>query len=80
MKRLTLHRPGLTLCKLTLAALPLLLTACASNSPACLPVSQPLPAPPSMSTPQPQESYSARAQRNIEQWQLRLMGTQMLKD
>ena len=80
MKQSNWPRPGPRLCKLMLAVPVLLLTACASNSPACLPVSQPLPAPPLMSTPQPQESYSARAQRNIEQWQLRLMGTQMLKD
>lgn len=57
----------------------MLLTACAGNSPTCPPVLQPLPAPPSMSTQQPQESYSARASQNIEQWQQRLMGTQLMQ-
>ena len=73
-------KPGLTLSDLTLAALPLLLMGCASSSPPPTCELPPLPAPPSMSTPQRQESYSIRAQRNIEQWQQRLMGTQMLKD
>ncbi|AXF52875.1 MAG: putative lipoprotein [Bacteriophage sp.] len=79
MKQSNLPTPGLLNTLLLLVALPLLLTACASNSPACLPVSQPLPAPPLMSTPQPQESYSARAQRNISEWQSQLMATQLMR-
>ena len=73
-------KPGLTLSDLTLAALPLLLMGCASSSPPPISELSPLPAPPSMSMPQPQESYSTRAQRNIEQWQQRLMATQMMQD
>ena len=72
-------RPGLSLCRLTLAALPLLLMGCASSSPPPACELLPLPAPPSMSTQQPQESYSTRAQRNIEQWQQRLMATQLMQ-
>ena len=80
MMRLTLPKPGLPLYKLMLAALPLLLMGCASSSPPQISELSPLPAPPSMSMPQPQESYSTRAQRNIEQWQQRLMATQMMQD
>ena len=80
MKQSNLPRPGRPKTLLLLVVLPLLLTACASNSPACLPVSQPLPAPPSMSTQQPQENYSARAQRNISGWQDKLMATQMMRE
>lgn len=80
MKQSNLPRSGQGACRLMLVLLPLLLTACASNLPACLPVSQPLPAPPSMSTLQPQESYSARAQRNISGWQDKLMATQMMRE
>ena len=80
MKPSNLPKPGLSLCKLMLAALPLLLMGCASGSPPQICELPPLPAPPLMSMQQPQESYSTRAQRNIEQWQQRLMSTQMLKD
>ena len=80
MKQSNPPRLELTPSKLTLAALLLLLMGCASSSPPPACEFPPLPAPPLMSTPQPQESYSTRAQRNIEQWQQRLMSTQMLKD
>lgn len=65
---------------LLLTVLPLLLTACSATSPACPSASQPLPAPPSMRMPQPQESYSARAQLNISGWQNKLMDTQLMRD
>lgn len=64
--------------RLMLAMPALLLTACASSSPPCIPVSQPLPAPPLMSTQQPQESYSERAQRNISEWQKQLTSTSLM--
>ena len=65
---------------LPLLPLPALLTGCAATLPPCEPVSQPLPAPPSISTPLPQESYSARAQRNISGWQNKLTGTLLMSD
>lgn len=57
----------------------LLLIGCASNSQVCPPVLQTLPAPPLMSTQQPQESYSERAQRNINGWQNKLTDTALMR-
>ena len=65
---------------LLLLLLPVLLTGCGATLPTCEPVSQPLPAPPSISTPLPQVSYSARAQRNISGWQNKLTGTLLMSD
>ena len=56
-----------------------LLTGCASKLQPCQTVLQPLPEPPLMSTLQPPESYSARAQRNINQWQQRLTSTELMR-
>ncbi|WP_165492485.1 hypothetical protein [Acinetobacter sp. ANC 4641] len=38
-----------------------------------------LPAKPSLTTALPQESYSKRAQQNIEQWQKKLTDTQLMQ-
>ena len=59
---------------------PVLLTGCGATLPPCAPASQPLPAPPSISTQLPQESYSARAQRNISGWQNKLTSTLLMSD
>lgn len=53
----------------------LLLTGCATKSPDLIPVQPPqTPAlPPSLAKPVPPESFLERAQRNIEQWQKKLI-------
>ena len=59
---------------------PVLLTGCGATLPTCEPVSQPLPAPPLMSTQLPAQSYSLSAQQKLRSWHERLMGTQMMRD
>lgn len=80
MKQSNLQRLVSLRYKLTLLALPLIVSACANPSPVYLPVSQPLPAQPSISTPLPQQSYSSSARRDIQSWQGKLMGTQMMSN
>ena len=58
----------------------LMLTACAHNSPVCLPESPQLPTPPSVSTQQSQVPYSESASANIKRWQDRLTSTRMMQD
>lgn len=64
----------------TLVLLALSVTGCAQTSPVCPPVSQPLPAPPLMSTPLPSQSYSSSAQNDIAEWRERLTGTQLMQE
>ena len=52
--------------------LPVLLTGCGATLPTCEPVSQPLPAPPSISTPLPQVSYSLTAAESLQTWRQKL--------
>ena len=64
---------------LLLPALPLLITACASNSPlpeVALPRPMPPPAP---TTPRPAMPYSQSAQQNIQKWQQQLMDTPLMQ-
>ena len=63
-----------------LLLLPVLLTGCGATSPVCPPVSSPLPAPPSISTPLPQESYSERAAQKLQRWREQLTATQLMSD
>lgn len=58
--------------------LPLLLMACASNSPLPVAVSPRLPSPPSLSTPLPQQTYSSSARTDIERWQSKLTDTSLM--
>ena len=60
---------------LLLLLLPGLLTGCGATLPTCEPVSQPLPAPPSISTPLPQASYSLNAAESLQTWRQKLMVT-----
>ena len=60
---------------LPLLLLPVLLTGCGATLPTCEPVSQPLPAPPSISTQLPQVSYSLTAAENLQTWRQKLTGT-----
>ena len=55
-------------------------TGCAATSPTCEPVSQPLPAPPSISTPLPQASYSLTAAESLQTWRQKLMDTLPMSD
>ena len=57
---------------LPLLLLPVLLTGCGATLPACEPVSQPLPAPPSISTQLPQVSYSLTAAESLQTWRQKL--------
>ena len=54
---------------------PVLLTGCGGTLPNCKPVSQPLPAPPSISTQLPQASYSLTAAESLQTWQQKLTAT-----
>ena len=51
---------------------PVLLTGCGATLPPCAPASQPLPAPPSISTPLPQASYSLNAAESLQTWRQKL--------
>ena len=57
---------------LLLLLLPVLLTGCGATLPTCEPVSQPLPAPPSISTPLPQASYSLTVAESLQTWRQKL--------
>ena len=57
---------------LLLLLLPVLLTGCGATLPPCAPASQPLPAPPSISTPLPQVSYSLTAAESLQTWRQKL--------
>ena len=57
---------------LPLLLLPVLLTGCGATLPTCEPVSQPLPAPPSISTQLPQVSYSLTAAESLQTWRQKL--------
>ena len=65
---------------LLLLLLPVLLTGCGATLPTCEPVSQPLPAPPSISTQLPQASYSLNAAESLQTWRQRLTGTLQMSD
>ena len=65
---------------LLLLLLPVLLTGCGATLPACEPVSLPLPAPPSISTPLPQVSYSLSAAESLQTWRQKLTGTLLMSD
>ena len=54
---------------------PVLLTGCGATLPPCDPASPPLPAPPSISTPLPQESYSLTAAESLQTWRQKLTAT-----
>ena len=54
---------------------PVLLTGCGATLPTCEPVSQPLPTPPSISTPLPQASYSLNAAESLQTWRQKLTAT-----
>ena len=58
--------------QLLLLLLPVLLTGCGATLPTCEPVSQPLPAPPSISTQLPQASYSLNAAESLQTWRQKL--------
>ena len=60
---------------LPLLLLPVLLTGCGATLPTCEPVSQQLPAPPSISTPLPQASYSLTAAESLQTWRQKLTAT-----
>ena len=60
---------------LLLLLLPVLLTGCGATLPTCEPVSQPLPAPPSISTQLPQVSYSLTAAESLQTFRQKLMAT-----
>ena len=60
---------------LPLLLLPVLLTGCGATLPTCEPVSQPLPAPPSISTQLPQVSYSLTAAESLQTFRQKLMAT-----
>ena len=53
----------------------LLLTGCGATLPPCAPASQPLPAPPSISTQLPQASYSLTAAESLQTWRQKLTAT-----
>ena len=75
----TLKSNALRFCKLTLPALALLLTACATTS---VPIPQACPAVPMMpevSTPQPQANYSLSAAQLIQKWRDRLTDTLQIR-
>ncbi len=57
---------------LLLLLLPVLLTGCGATLPTCEPVSQPLPAPPSISTQLPPVSYSLTAAESLQTWRQKL--------
>ena len=59
---------------------PVLLTGCGATLPTCEPVSQPLPAQPSISTPLPQASYSLTAAESLQTWRQKLMDTLPMSD
>lgn len=80
MKRLPKLNSALRKTLLLLLLPAALLTACAHNSPVCLPESPQLPTPPSVSTQQPQVPYSESASANIKRWQHRLTSTRMMQD
>ena len=63
-----------------LLLLPVLLTGCAATLPTCEPVSQPLPAPPSISMPLPQASYSLTVAESLQTWRQKLMDTLPMSD
>ena len=65
---------------LLLLLLPVLLTGCGATLPTCEPVSQPLPAPPSISTPLPQASYSLTVAESLQTWRKKLMDTLPMSD
>ena len=65
---------------LLLLPLPVLLTGCGGTLPACEPVLQPLPAPPSISTQLPQVSYSLTAAESLQTWRQKLTGTLQMSD
>ena len=65
---------------LPLLLLPVLLTGCGATLPPCAPASQPLPAPPSISTQLPQVSYSLTAAESLQTWRQRLTGTLQMSD
>ena len=65
---------------LPLLLLPVLLTGCGATLPACEPVSQPLPAPPSISTQLPPVSYSLSAAESLQTWRQKLTGTLQMSD
>ena len=54
---------------------PVLLTGCGATLPPCAPASQPLPAPPSISTQLPQASYSLNAAESLQTWRQKLTAT-----
>ena len=60
---------------LLLLLLPVLLTGCGATLPTCEPASQPLPAPPSISTQLPQASYSLNAAESLQTWRQKLTAT-----
>lgn len=71
-------------CSLTCVAL---LQGCAATSPASLIESQPLPSPPSLSTPAPAQPYSKSWQIEVDEWlsavqssRARLMATPLMRD
>ena len=59
---------------LLLLLLPVLLTGCGATLPTCEPVSQPLPAPPSISTQLPPASYSLTVAESLQTWRQKLTG------
>ena len=72
-------KPHLPLHALLLASLPLLLQACAGNSPRVEVASPRLPPPPSLTTPMPSQTYSESARLDIQRWQKRLTGTRLMQ-
>lgn len=66
-------------CRLMLMVPVLLLAACASNSPRVEVASPRLPLPPSLTTPMPSQTYSESARLDIQRWQERLTGTQLMR-
>ncbi|THJ36152.1 hypothetical protein E8K88_02490 [Lampropedia aestuarii] len=74
-----MQSPNKPPCRLTLLALAVSLTACASNSPMPSSDLPTLPPPPSLSTPAPQTSYSESAAANTQRWQKKLMDTQLMQ-
>ena len=57
---------------LLLLLLPVLLTGCGATLQPCAPTSQPLPAPPSISTQLPPVSYSLNAAESLQTWRQKL--------
>lgn len=72
MKRSFVRTSVLLQAKPLLMMLALSLTGCAATLPPAMPV---IPDAPELTQPQPQEPYSQSAQKDIQIWRERLMGT-----